>query len=120
MTPMPDDSDRARRALWRIRMVHTIAWAVFASSILAIPVAVIAESFQVALWLSLLVWVEVVILLANRFACPLTGMAAGYTDDRSDNFDIFLPAWLAKHNKLIFGTLFVLGELFLLWRWAFS
>ena len=118
MTPMPDDIDRARRALWRIRMAHTIAWAVFASSILAIPVAVFAESFQVATWLSLLVWVEVAILLANRFACPLTGLAARYTDDRSDNFDIFLPAWLAKHNKLIFGTLFALGELLLLWQWA--
>ena len=113
-----DDDARARRALWRIRMAHTIAWAVFASSILAIPVAVFAESFQVALWLSLLVWLEVVILLANRFACPLTGLAARYTDDRSDNFDIFLPAWLAKHNKLIFGTLFAAGELFLLWQWA--
>lgn len=118
MTPMPDDSDRARRALWHIRTAHTIAWAVFASSILAIPVAVVAEGFEIALWLSLLVWVEVVILLANRFSCPLTGMAARYTNDRSDNFDIFLPAWLARHNKLIFGSLFAAGELFLLWQWT--
>ena len=61
---------------------------------------------------------EVAILLVNRMRCPLTGVAARYTDDRADNFDIFLPEWLARHNKLIFGTLFALGEVYLLWRWA--
>ena len=49
---------------------------------------------------------------------PLTGAARRYTRDRSDNFDIFLPEWLAKHNKLIFGSLFAIGELFLLWQWS--
>jgi len=40
-----------------------------------------------------------------------------YTDDRSDNFDIFLPLWLARNNKLIFGLLFISGESVWLWRW---
>ena len=26
-----------------------------------------------------------------------------------DNFDIFLPNWLAKNNKLIFTTIFIIG-----------
>jgi hypothetical protein len=37
---------------------------------------------------------------------------------QSDNFDIFLPEWLAKHNKLIFGSLFAIDELLLLWQWS--
>jgi hypothetical protein len=37
--------------------------------------------------------------------------------DRADNFDIFLPEWLARHNKLVFGTIFALGELLLVWPW---
>jgi hypothetical protein len=115
---MLGEDARARRVLWHIRMAHTIAWAVFASSIVAVPVVTFAGRIDTALWLSLLVWVEVVILAANRLRCPLTGVAARYTEDRSDNFDIFRPAWLAKHNKLIFGSLFAIGELFLLWRWA--
>ena len=114
---MPDVDD-ARRVLWRIRMGHTIAWAIFALSIVAIPVVTFVGRIQTAFWLSLLVWGEVIILLANRFRCPLTGVAMRYTKDRSDNFDIFLPRWLAKHNKLIFGSLFAIGEIFLLWRWA--
>jgi hypothetical protein len=49
--------------------------------------------------------------------CPLTPLAARYTDDRSDNFDIYLPLWLARYNKQIFGPLFLVATLFaILWR----
>jgi hypothetical protein len=106
-----------RRRLWRIRMAHTVIWAVFAGAILAIPVALFFDRLDWALWLSLLVWIEVVVLLANRMRCPLTGLAERYTDDRSGNFDIFIPEWLARNNKLIFGILFAIGEIYLLWRW---
>lgn len=112
-----DPAAENRRALLRIKLVHTAAWAVFASSIVAIPVVTAGGRLDWALWLSLLVWVECLILLANRMRCPLTGVAARYTDNRAGNFDIFLPEWLATNNKLIFGTLFAAAELFLLWRW---
>ena len=106
------------RALFLIRLAHTLVWAVFAGSILAIPIATSIGSLRAALWLSLLVWVEVAILLANRMRCPLTGIAAQYTENRASNFDIFLPEWLAHHNKSIFGALFAAGEIYLLWRSA--
>ena len=62
--------------------------------------------------------IEVVVLLVNGMRCPLTDIAAGYADERPVGFDIFLPPWLARNNKLIFGTLWVLAELFLVVRWA--
>jgi hypothetical protein len=49
--------------------------------------------------------------------CPLTDVAARYTDERADNFDIYLPLWLARYNKQIFGPLFAAGLLFTLARW---
>ncbi len=55
-------------------------------------------------------------LAANRLRCPLTGLAGRYTTDRADNFDIFLPEWLARHNKLLFGSLFAVSEFFLFRR----
>jgi hypothetical protein len=61
---------------------------------------------------------ECLVLAVNRGRCPLTNLAARYTDERAANFDIYLPEWLARHNKSIFGLLFVAGELVLLWRWA--
>ena len=55
-------------------------------------------------------------LIANDERCPLTGVAARYTVDRRDNFDIYLPEWLARHNKLIFGGLFVVGIALVLYQ----
>lgn len=63
------------------------------------------------------VLVEVVILAFNSWRCPLTAVAARYTDDRRPNFDIYLPEWLARWNKEIFGTLYVAGILLTVGRW---
>jgi hypothetical protein len=60
---------------------------------------------------------EVGVLALNRMRCPLTGVAAPYTNDRRANFDIYLPEWLARNNKAIFGTIYALATLFLLLRW---
>ncbi len=105
------------RMLWWIKVAHTAIWAVFAASILAIPVATATGDLRLGLWLSLLVAVEVVVLLVNGMRCPLTDLAGRYADERPVGFDIFLPAWLARNNKLIFGTLWVAAELFLAGRW---
>jgi hypothetical protein len=50
----------------------------------------------------------------------LTDLAARYTDEPTDSFDIYLPLWLARRNKTIFGTLFAVGEFFVLGRWLIS
>jgi hypothetical protein len=47
-------------------------------------------------------------------------LGSRYTEARSDNFDIYLPLWLARRNKMIFGTLFAIGELFVLGMWMSS
>jgi len=57
------------------------------------------------------VLLEVAILLANRMRCPLTDVATRYTENREPNFDIYLPRWLARNNKVIFGTLYAVGVL---------
>lgn len=61
---------------------------------------------------------EVAVLGFNGWRCPLTSMAARYTEVRRDNFDIYLPLWMARYNKLIFGTLYVAGLAFALVRWV--
>ena len=40
----------------------------------------------------------------------MTDLAAKYTADRSPNFDIYMPNWLAVHNKTIFSALFLVNE----------
>lgn len=92
-----------------IRTVHTLVWAVFAGAIVATPVFVYRQNLTVAWFLIGIVFVEVMVLLVNRMRCPLTGVAARYTENRQDNFDIYLPLWLARYNKLLFGVLYLAG-----------
>lgn len=97
-----------------IKTVHTVVWAVLASCVIAIPVTTAIARRDIALWLIAIVLIEVLILGLNRLRCPLTDLAARYTQDRQDNFDIYLPLWLARHNKALFGTLFVAGTCYTL------
>ena len=108
---------QSEQALVAVKLLHTAVWAFFAGCVVAIPIAGAGRHFRAAAILSGLVLLECGILAANRGRCPLTDVAGGYTQERADNFDIYLPLWLARYNKMIFGTLFALGELFVLGRW---
>jgi len=108
---------RARRALRAVRLAHTVVWAFFAGSIVAIPVAAWARRFDVWLALVGIVLVEVLVLAMNGMTCPLTAVAARYTPERRDNFDIYLPLVAARYNKEIFGSLYVAGILCGLAAW---
>ena len=61
--------------------------------------------------------VEVRCSRSTAWRCPLTDLAARYTDDRRANFDIYLPLWLAANNKRIFGSVFVAGLVVAAVRW---
>jgi hypothetical protein len=118
MTSTHPSSEVPAHKLRQIRLLHTAIWAIMAASILVLPWAGWSGEFRWALGLTLLILGECLVLGLNHGRCPLTDMAARYTDDRADNFDIYLPSWLARYNKHIFGSLFVVGELVVLWRWT--
>ena len=100
-----------------VRLVHTLVWAFFVACILGIFVAARAGRFDWAFGLIFAVLVEVGVLLVNRLRCPLTAVAARYTEAREPNFDIYLPLVVAKYNKEIFGSLFVLGIAYTAFLW---
>ena len=99
--------------LTAIKVTHTIVWAF----LVAIPLAAWRGAHGTAAWFAAIVAVEVIVLAINGWRCPLTSVASRYTDERSENFDIYLPIWLARHNKLIFGALYVAGVAFAVAQW---
>lgn len=100
-----------------IKLLHTLVWAFFAGCILAIPISGALGDYKAAVICFAITLGECLILAANRGRCPLTDIAARHTAERADNFDIYLPLWLARYNKLVFGTIYVLGALFAFVRW---
>ncbi|MBS1828212.1 MAG: hypothetical protein JST93_23100 [Acidobacteria bacterium] len=104
-------------SLRSIKLLHTAVWLFFVLCILAIPITAAFRQFRATAIFSAFVLLECLILALNNGHCPLTPIAARYTENRAPNFDIYLPQWLARYNKTIFGSLFLTGEAFALWQW---
>ena len=109
-------------SLTSVKLLHTVAWALIVGCILGIPLAACRGRFKTAGSLSAVVLIECAILAVNHGRCPLTDFAARLTTNLAYNFDIFLPLWLARWNKLIFGALFLVSIVFALmcWKWRRS
>ena len=100
-----------------IKLLHTLIWAALAACVIALPVLGSLRRFRPAAILTSVILLECAVLALNGSRCPLTDWAARFTSERADNFDIYLPLWLARYNKAIFGTLFVVGELVVIGSW---
>ncbi len=100
-----------------IKLLHTIVWLGFVACIVAVPFAAEFRHFRAAVIFSCVILVECMILAVNRCRCPLTNLAEAFTKERADNFDIYLPLGVARYNKVVFGSLFVAGEIFALVQW---
>lgn len=101
-------------ALIAIKLFHTAVWAFMAGCILTLPITGLRRRFDWAAILTALILMECVVLALNGGRCPLTDLAGRFTREQTDNFDIYLPVWLARYNKTIFGTLFIVNEVIVL------
>ena len=92
-----------------VKLVHTVIWVFFNMVLGYMFYAVINDNVNHWFWIGIgLIGLECAVLVANKWTCPLSPIARKYTDSTKDNFDIYIPNWLAKHNKLIYSILFVL------------
>jgi len=100
-----------------IKLIHSVIWIFFNVVIFYLYYAVIANKIDKWVWICIgLILLEGLTLLVFKRFCPITLIARRYSDSDKDNFDIFLPNWLAKYNKLIYTTLFIIAVGILLFR----
>ena len=93
-----------------IKWIHTIIWLFFVTIIFYILYSGITGKINTFTWIAIaLVIGEGIILLIFKMFCPLTVLARKYSNSKKDNFDIYLPNWLAKFNKIIFTSIFLFG-----------
>lgn len=105
------------RKLLTIKLIHTVIWAFFVLVIFYVLYSGIIDDVTIYTWTGIVLVIgEGLTLLIFKMFCPLTLMARKYSDSEKDNFDIFLPNWLAKHNKLIFTSIFIMGVIVVLYR----
>jgi hypothetical protein len=109
---------QASGKLFQVKLLHTLVWLFFVGIILYILYSGITGNITGFTWISIgLIIGEGLLLLIFKMFCPLTLLARKYSDSEKSNFDIFLPEWLAKYNKEIFTSIYVLGVALVLLRY---
>ncbi len=104
-------------ALTLIKTIHTLIWIFFNVVIFYLGYAVITDQIDKWVWICLgLILLEGLVLLVFRRMCPVTLIARRYSDSTRDNFDIYLPNWLARYNKEIYTAIVVIFVLILVYR----
>lgn len=89
-----------------VKLLHTVIWIFFNIVIAYMLFASITGKLGWQLWICyVLVATEGLVLLAFGFVCPLTILARKYSDASTDNFDIYLPLWLARYTKRIYTSI---------------
>lgn len=89
-----------------IKVLHTVIWIFFNVVIFYLLYAVVTDQIDYWVWIGLGCFLaEGIVLLIFKNYCPLTVWARKYSNSTRDNFDIYIPNWLARHNKLIYTSL---------------
>ena len=104
------------KLIW-IKILHTVIWIFFNVVIFYLLYAVIANRIDARVWICIgLVAAEGLVLVLFQNVCPVTLVARRYSTSRKDNFDIYLPNWLARHNKFIYMSIVFIALLILAYR----
>jgi hypothetical protein len=88
-----------------IKIIHTLIWLFFNGVFFYMVYAVIVNKIDKYIWIGIgLFSLEIMVLFIFKMQCPLTIIARRYSNSTKDNFDIYLPNWLAKNNKVIYSV----------------
>ena len=100
-----------------IKILHSMVWLFFNIVIFFMLYAVIVNKTDWRVWAGYgLIAAEGAVLVIFRNVCPITMAARNYSSSSKDNFDIFLPNWLARYNKIIYTVLVVVVVLIHLYQ----
>lgn len=92
-----------------IKLIHTLIWVFINFVIFYMFYAVIIDKLDNWFWIGYeLIILEGIIFLIFKLFCPVKVLARKYSDSTKDNFEIYPPNWLAKHNKSIYTGIMVI------------
>ncbi len=103
-----------------LKILHTFVWAAFVLMIAYTFYSGVSNRIKRSTFYSILaVFFEGVLLLAFQWKCPITLVAHKYTEEHGPGFDIFLPPFLARYNKVIFTLFYLLSVMIVMMRALF-
>ena len=104
-----------------IKTLHTVIWVFFNVVIFYLLYAVVVNKIDKWVWICIsLIVLEGITLLVFKSLCPVTIIARKYSNSNQDNFDIYLPNWLARNNKKIYTFIVLIAISILIYRCAMN
>jgi len=106
------------RSIDFIRFLHTAIFIFFNAVMAVLLYEVIADRISILTWISVALFsIEVIVLIANNWTCPLTTYAENLESYRGQTTDIFfLPKWFGDRMFIFYGGLLVIALLLLIIR----
>ncbi|MGM0546939.1 MAG: hypothetical protein ACQEST_09465 [Bacteroidota bacterium] len=105
------------RIVLYIKLLHSLLFfLIVVSTIYVFTTAALDQINSLTWWAFAIVIVELLALLLNDWRCPLTDLAERQGAEVGSVADLFLPKWLSNYLFTIFGIVFGITCLLLIWR----
>lgn len=105
------------KTVFHIKLIHSLLFFLIVICTLYLLYSAVFDDITKLTWFSLgVVIVELSALLLNDWKCPLTDLAEQKGAEVGSVADLFLPKWLSDHLFTIFGVVFSVTLLLLIWR----
>jgi hypothetical protein len=96
--------------LFLIKLVHAALFVFFSSCLAYVFYSGITRTYDWILFLAVgTILIESLVLLLNKWQCPLTDLAKKYGDEHGRVTDMFFPAWFVPHVLRSCAVLIIMG-----------
>jgi len=108
------------RTVFYIKLVHSFLFFLIGICTIYVFVAAALDHITLLTWIAFGVSVvELLAIVLNEWRCPLTDLAESHGAEIGSVADLFLPQWLSDHLFTVFGVIFTITCLLLIWRTVF-
>lgn len=103
--------------IYYIKLIHSLLFIlIVVCTIYVLITAVLDQITALTWWAFGIVIIEMLVLISNDWQCPLTELAEERGAEVGSVADLFLPKWLSDHLFTIFGIVFTVTCLLLVWQ----
>lgn len=100
--------------LFLVKSIHTTIFIFMSACLIYILYSGITGTYNWTLLVAIgAILVEGLVLIINRWQCPLTNLARKYGDVKGSIADLFYPKWFAPHAFRFSTVLFIIGLIIL-------
>lgn len=105
------------RRVFYIKLLHSfLLFLIIGCTAYVFISAFLDQLNELTWWAFAVVVAELLALLLNDWRCPLTDWAEEHGAEVGSVADLFLPKWVSDRLFIIFGIVFLLTCLLLIWR----